>query len=306
MIRTLAIFVTLTATAMAAVAAWDRGGTMVDKTLLISMSVVIVLAVHLLPAISRKPAAWAVWFFCLLSATYGHLTFLVHSHERAGQLRSVESIQSLGIEHQIQLAEKALAEIKARPQAVVAADLSKEADRRVRAALNVELSEAKKASNLRDEILRLSSERSNAEITGQTDPVTQKLASVLSVTEQSILVAVGLTFAVLVELIGSLLWVEVLKGKEGVTAPSNVVPAAVTQSVTESSNASVTQVPDRQSNAVPAPVPHQSNDDVTQLKVAVELGKCKPTVAGIRAYFGCSTSKASELRRALDLHPLSA
>lgn len=278
MIRSLAIFVTLTASAMAAVAAWDRGGTMVDKTLLVSMSVVIVLAVHLLPAISRKPAAWAVWFFCLMTATYGHLTFLVHSHERAGQVRSVDSSQTVSIQQQIQLAEKALAEIKARPPAVVAAELAKEPDRRVRAALNVEFSESRKAAQLRDEILRLSSEKSDAEITGQTDPVTQKLASVLSVTEQSILVTVGLTFAVLVELIGSLLWVEALKGREGVTAQSNVVPAAVTLN---------------------------SNDDVTQLKLAVDSGKCKPTVAGIRTHLGCSTSRASVLRRALDLHPQS-
>ena len=68
MIKPIALFVTLTAAAMASVAAWDRGGTGIDKGLLVAMCVVIVLAVHLIPALSRRPIAWAVWTGCLLCA----------------------------------------------------------------------------------------------------------------------------------------------------------------------------------------------------------------------------------------------
>ena len=65
----LAVFVTGTAALMAATAAWDRGGgSGLDRALLVALSVAIIMAVHLLPALSRRPAAWLLWFGCLLCA----------------------------------------------------------------------------------------------------------------------------------------------------------------------------------------------------------------------------------------------
>lgn len=46
-LKHVAVFVTLTAACMAAAAAWERGGTLIEKVLLVSMSAIIVLAVHL-------------------------------------------------------------------------------------------------------------------------------------------------------------------------------------------------------------------------------------------------------------------
>lgn len=42
-----------------------------------------------------------------------------------------------------------------------------------------------------------------------------------------------------------------------------------------------------------------ADDPVTDLRQAIDAGRCKPTVAGIRSFLGCSQAKAMELRRAL-------
>ena len=107
----LAIFVTVTSTSMTAVAAWDRGGSLIDKSLLVSMSVVIVLAVHLLPSISRRPFTWFIWSGCLACAIYGHLTFLTHASLRAGDALAKQSALNVGIDNQIETVKAALAQI---------------------------------------------------------------------------------------------------------------------------------------------------------------------------------------------------
>jgi len=71
---------------MAGVAAWDRGGTLADKLLLICSSVVIVLAVHFLPSLSKRPVMWLVWVACLALRDVWPLTFLTHASLRAGAL----------------------------------------------------------------------------------------------------------------------------------------------------------------------------------------------------------------------------
>jgi len=261
MIKKLAIFVTSTAVAMTAIAAWDRGGTMIDKAVLVAMSVVIVNVVHLLPAISRRPAAWLVWFVCLFGAVYGHLTFFTNASLRAADLRAQQSVLAVGTQKQIDTAREALDQIKARPVAIVAAQLAQSDDRRERAALRDEIREAKRSQVLLDELARLQAISTTAQI-GVTDPVMARLAVITGWNESQVAVAIGVFFSILLELIGALLWYEAFRRD-------------VTQSVT--------------------PV----TDTVTALRAAVTAGECRATVASIRAFLGCSQERAMELRREL-------
>lgn len=274
--KTLAVFVTFTAASMTAVAAWDRGGTLIDKALLVAMSVVIVLAVHLLPALSRRPAAWLVWVGCLLCAIYGHFTFLTHASLRAGDNRVQQSALVVGTERQIGTAREALAEIKARPVATVAAELAQSIDKRQRAALREELIEGRRAEALRDELLRLSRASTTALIARTTDPVTARLAAVTGLTDSGIAVVVGMTFSILLELIGALLWYEALRH---VSEDMADIKARVTEI----------------ENSVTEPI----TDTVTTLQEAILSGKCRGTVSSIRAFLNCSQARAMELRREL-------
>jgi hypothetical protein len=260
--KLLAALVTLTAASMTAVAAADRGGTDLDKALLIAMSVVIVLTVHLLPALSKRFVSWIVWGCCLVCAIYGHLTFLTHASLRAAESRAQQSALVMGTERQIEATKAALASIKARPMVMVAEALAVTEDKRERATLRLELAEGKRAEALREELVRLSATATQAQVTGATDPVTSRLAGVMGVTDSTVTVVVGMTFAILLELIGTLLWYEALR--------HNVVVGD--------------ENPDPE-------------NEVTVLKAAISEGKCRETVASIRSFLQCSQARALELRR---------
>lgn len=280
MLRLLAVFVTFTAASMTAVAAWDRGGTMIDKALLVAMSVVIVLAVHLLLALSRRPAAWPVWAGCLLCAIYGHLTFLTHASLRAGNVRAQQSALTIGTERQMEETRDALAEIKARPVATIAAELATTSSWRERAALRAEIAEGKRAEALRDELVRLSGVSTTAQVSGAADPVTARLAAVTGYSESGVSVVIGMTFAILLELIGALLWYEALRRPD----EAATITSTYEEDIEERIAATVT-------DAV--------TDPVTALLEAIKAGQCRGTVAGIRAFLGCSQARAMELRREL-------
>lgn len=323
----LAIFVTLTATSMTAASAWDRGGTLVDRSLLVSLSVVIILAVHLLPAISRRPAAWLIWAGCLFCAIFGHLSFLTHASLRAGETLARQSALNVGTDNQVETVKAALAQIKARPVAEAMSQLSQTDDKRLRAVLREEITEGKKAEMLRYELIRLSQVSTSAKIDGARDPVTAKLSQVFGWSEGEISVAIGLTISMLVELVGALFWYEALRpsvtesDEKTVVTPftaqrkTKAVTRTVTQNVTgvttditgDVTN-SVTHVTKFNNAGVTLPM-HPPNADsevdynaeqarlVPDLELAIQAGKCKGTVAGIRKFLRCSQSRAQELRR---------
>ena len=269
MTQFLAVFVTVTALAMTAVAAWDRGGTAVDRTLLVALSIALCLGTHLIPALSKRRLAWLLWAGCLLGTIYGHVTFFTHASLRASELRVQHSALVVGTGRQIAVIRESLESIKARPIATVAAELSTTRDNWQRRALREELAEAKRVAALRDELVSLTGSATTVEVTGAVDPVTARLVAVTGSNEASIVLLVGLGFSILLELMGALLWFEVFRPTQEVIASDN--SAAI------SSN----------------------NDPITALKAALESGKCRATVSGIRSFLGCSQAKAIELRRAL-------
>jgi hypothetical protein len=264
----LAIVITLTAMAMASAAAWDRGGTWVDRMLLVALSVVICAGTHLIPALSKRKLAWLLWSGCLLATVYSQLSFLTHASIRAGDDRAQHSVQVQGAELQIITVREALAGIVARPLAVVAGEIAVTEDWQQRNALKLELAEAKRAAALRDELVKLSSAATNAKVMTAPDPVTNRIAAVTGSSEEGISLLIGLGLSILMELVGVLLWCEVLR------VPLDAPAVASAQAKNES-------------------------DPIVDLKSAIQSGHCKETVAGIRGYLGCSQARAMEIRRAL-------
>lgn len=263
-VRLLAIFVTGTAMLMAGVAALDRGGNGLDRSLLVAHSVSVVAAVHLLPAISRRPVALLLWAGCFMGAVYGHLVFFTHASIRVGEVFAHSSAEVSGTTQQITGVREALSAIAARPVAVVAQDIAEATNYRQKAALRLELAEAKRAAVLRDHLVLLEGQETRAAVRASVDPVVGRIAAILGSTENSIGLVIGLYFATLLELVGAFLWCEALR------LP---IALAVQEQITI--------------------------DPLADLKAAIADGRCKPTVTGIRTFLGCSQTKALELRRAL-------
>lgn len=268
MTRALASFVTLTAMAMASASAWDRGGDAIDRALLVALSVAICAGAHLIPSVSKRRLAWLLWGGCLLGTIYSHLVFFTHASLHAGEVRAKQSNQVVGTEKQIEAARDALAGISARPVSVIASELAVTRGWRKRSALEAELSEARRSAGLRDALVRLNGKAVEAGVASATDPVTERITAVTGSSEASISLLIGLGFAILLELMGALLWVEVLRHPEGDPTTAGINPSAY-------------------------------NDPVAKLRAAIDAGKLKPTVSGIRAFLGCGQTKAMALRRAI-------
>lgn len=264
MTKSLALFVTLVAVLMTAVAAWDRGGNELDRALLVAISIVIIIAVHLLPAITRRPVALLVWFGCLLCAIYGHLTFLTHANLRAGDIRAQQSTQVASTERQIRAIETALSQIQARPVALVAAELAKTDRLRDRGALRAEIAEGERAEALRDDLVRLYGIAATVESAEAKDPVIAHIATATGLNEGEIVTGIGLLFSLLIELVGVLLWNEALRRRYSGNTVND-----------------------------------DTEDEMTELQTAIANGNCRVTVADIRTFLGCSQQRAMEIRRTL-------
>lgn len=267
--RTFAVCVTATAMTMSGVSAFDRGGTVVEQALMVALFVAICAGTHFIPALLNRPLTWLVWAGCLLGTVFGHVTFFTHANLHAGELRAQHSIQTNGIVRQIEVTNEALATIKSRPVAVVAEILASSQDWRQRPALRAELAEAKRAAALRDELVRISATATTAMVMASNDPVTERIANVTGGNAASINLAVSLSFSILMELLGALLWWMALR-RQG---DENISPVA---------SASQT-----------------SSDPIAELREAVASGECPSTVYGIRKFMGCGQAKALEMRRAL-------
>jgi ABC-type multidrug transport system fused ATPase/permease subunit len=256
----LAVLVLLTALAMASVAAWQRADSAVDRVLLVALACVTVVTVHLLPSLTKMRMKWPLWVVCFLMAVYSHACFFSFASLKAGEEHTTRSKQALWVQAQQQTIADTLATIKARPLATVAAQLARTSDTDKRDFLGVEFREAKRAADLRDDLIRLGSVTDSSVV---TEPVIALIANVTGISQQSALLMLYLVMAAMMELVGVLLWLE-LFNLDDVT-----------------------------------PIPAEPLSPLDRLRLSVDSGECKPTVASIRQFMGCGQVRAMHLRREL-------
>jgi len=266
--RIFAVFITLTAIAMSAAAALERGGTVLDQTLMVALSVAVCGTCHLLLAISRSKLSWILWAFCMIGSVYSHVTFLSYAGLRATEERAVHSIQRLNIERQTKAIREALAGISARPVTIVADELSHTRIRRLRIALEAELIESKRAAILRDQLIKLADKASESAVTGNTDLVTTGISKVSGSNQSSVALVASLLFSLMLELIGTFLWYEILQHH----------------------NIQTYEKVFRQ----------DKQKSLAEVKEAIESGQIKLRVKDIRVFLGCGQARALEVRRSLN------
>ena len=176
--RAFALVVTGLAVSMAVASAWQRAGAEADRWLLAGLSAVIVLAVHLMPALLGRLlrlVVWPVWCLCFLAALWGHIWFFANASHGAAEGRAASSAQVRAVQEQRRTIEAALAENKARSAATVAGILARTKDPKARAALEIELTEGKRANELRAQLVALSGQEAAA---ATTDPVVSGLTEI--------------------------------------------------------------------------------------------------------------------------------
>ncbi|EYC52869.1 hypothetical protein AZ34_10350 [Hylemonella gracilis str. Niagara R] len=313
----LALVVTATALAMAVASAWGRADAWVDRLTLAALSACIVLAVHLLPALGAGVKGWGraavviVWPLCLLAAMVAHAGFFLNAWAASAQAQAapVQQRQAEARAAQRQALETALAGIRARSVTTVAAQLAT-----ARAAadqgqawatparverLQIELAEAQRAARLRDDLVALAGAVSEAAGDGAaalaSDPVTRSFMAVTGASAAAVQLAVNGLLAVLVEVLGCLLWWLALAAPREARARID----RVARMPTPADNGA------DQENPAPVSVPDAAADlDVTaseleQVRRSITAGARPPTETFIRDLLRCSPEKARVIRRQL-------
>src|SRR5258706_15974011 len=90
----LAVTATGTAVCLSLLAGWQRGGTLSERVVWVTLGIVLVVSAHLLPTLIRgAPVAVRVmghllWGACMVTACYGHATFFVLAQQHAGDARA--------------------------------------------------------------------------------------------------------------------------------------------------------------------------------------------------------------------------
>lgn len=325
----MALFVLTTATGIAIVWAWDRGTSPTERILLTSLAVVVVLAVHVLPALIKRPVVWLLWSVCLCVAIYSHAGFFSMVTAKSAQQRGEQSLARQAVQDQIDAIQATLATIKARPLAQVSALLSYTKDPVRIEVLSMELAEAQRAAKLRDELVTLRAKQTtNVSV---ADAVTELVTHVSGMSEAGVTLIVNLVTALLLELIGVMLWLEVLGHKpvaQPQTPASTDVPlaqrvieppssqmslevsvpvapeparpsprrlasSASTSTSTEKTRPITPAIADSEVESVTVKDVDYTNSEIEiQLMQAMISGECLPTVNGIRKYLNCSQSVA--------------
>jgi hypothetical protein len=333
----LAVFATLVAVGLSAVAGMERGGTLIEQLLWVLVAVMMVLACHFLPALCRqasvslKWAAIVIWLCVAAVVVYGHATFFLVAQQHAGTARAAILVPTSDDAITVDLLSKTRSRVTiADDRATLVTHLTRATSPSTKvaleariAALDIKAEEARRQENALDqqvaERIRTAARRDTIE----QDPVTSRIAALLSSDVGHVDLVLSLLSAGTLEGVACLCWLLVFtqesrqvtrtvkSAASPQTLPINASSGTVTDGVgpEEFKVGGVTEIEPCLSTqavtivTVPAPTTVGTNtDDLQQLADAIAHGKLKQTVAGIRVHLGCSQSRALMLRRALIAH----
>lgn len=311
----LAVGATGTAVSLSILAGWQRGGSLAERLVWVAIGVVLVMSAHLLPALVRsrslagRSIACLLWIACMATTCYGHAMFFLLAQRHAGEQRAAVAVLATGPARP----ERTLTAIMA-DRALVTRQLASTAAQRCprdcsglearRATLTAKLDALEAEAN---DVRRWQAAADR--VTAQrdallTDPVTARLAALLSTTVSRIDLLSGLVFAAVLEGVACLLWTIALRSRPlppGVTAAT--APVTANRAPEPVSNR---PEPDSHTSAsdpvMPPPAAKSADPDVMQLVQDIAASRVRPTVAEIRRHLGCSQARAAALRRQLTAH----
>lgn len=341
----LAVSATATGLSLSVLAGWQRGGTWPERVVWIAIGMVLVTSAHLLPALMRDSPRVArgvgsvLWFACMATACYGHVTFFLLAQQHAGDRRvaTVTVVPPAPV--------RSLTVVMA-DRATVVQQLAWFDARRCfrdcagRDARRVTLAARLDALNAEADDVRRQ-QATDDRVTAQrdvllADPVTSRLAALLGISASRVDLLSGLVFAAVLECTACLLWTIVLRpsslpaaaaavtdttstavappqepGEDAthMTLPAVTAVAASHADGTAGSEAQSGSHAVMENNRAPrddpiTPLPDGTppGGEVAQLAQAIAAGQVRPTVAAIRTYLGCSQGRAAALRRLLVEH----
>ncbi|OMY27891.1 hypothetical protein AQ843_30995 [Burkholderia pseudomallei] len=306
---TIAATATATAIGLSAVAGMQRGGWESERALLIAMGVVLVVAAHLIPALTRGKSAparltgFAIWAAAMAATCYGHATFFVFAASHAGDDRASHVTAALVTASRDPVT-------IARDRAAVAGKLAQaQAERCRRACPDLQARRARLAGEIqaldveRDMAARDSARRDRVTVEREAaarDP----MATALGCSP----LLVGMLFAAVLEGVACLCWTLALAPDDRMTVEPVTAPETerhiepVTQSTlitTVEPGIEVTAKPAQKATATKPAPPPVPDHDLDRARAAVDANQLRATVIEIRKFLGCSQSRAAAVAKQL-------
>ena len=300
-----------TAICMSVLAGWQRGGRLSERLEWVAIGIVLVLAAHLLPTLTRsnpRPVRWVagcLWVASMAAACYGHATFFLLAQQHAGQERAASvtptvtmlsglSGRSLtAIMTERAKVTNALAVANARH---CSRDCSLLRVRRVSLAAQLDALNAQ-ADEARQRQVMADRDAARREML-LGDPVTTRLAAALGTSVTHVDLLSGLAYAAVLEGVACLLWTVTLQSRIGAA----VTPTAINPVTVSHVNVGPSDVPviEPSSESVTSPASCNTLEtEVMKLARDVAAGRVRATVADIRRHLGCSQARAAALRKLL-------
>lgn len=237
----LALGATSTSAWISIVAGIERGGTLAERIAWAAVALVVLLAAHLLPALTRgeplqiKLPAMALWLVCLVGTGYGHAVFFLSAQQHAGAQRAsaIETVQpnapaqgEPGRPRDVVARDQARVTqllVNARAESCVIRCAQLRARREALAAqltaLGVEAEMAQRREQAAD---RVEAERQlirARQDKARIDPVTSRIAQVFALSRDGVDLAIALLFGLLLECVACLGW---LQGLPRGASPSSI------------------------------------------------------------------------------------
>lgn len=304
-VLSLAVTATSIGVGMASSMAWGRSVVLTEQILNAAMAAFVVVAAHLLPAVTRadrtllRAVVCSIWILCMTWVVYGHASFSLRALASAGELRVAAAAQPELVAPNRFTPKRSLVEV-AEEEAKLQTELFRlnqkvchdncgrnQAQRvslttRIRA-LDIESEEIRRWQAERDYQLALAKrERSHREA-ARHDPVMARLADGSNVTvTQRLELTIALILALALEGAACLFWWEHLRSRKS---------AQVTSVTAQDS--------ERVANTQPVSAQKLEDPVVVRVRRAIKTGECDLTVRAIREYLGCAQSKATEIRKAV-------
>lgn len=281
---------------MSAFAGWQRGGLEAEQYLWLAASCLLTACVHTLPALTarRSYLTKAVWAVAFAVCVFGHSQFFVFSEMHAGSARSAAQavkVETTGM----------------RPAAQIAQEISKATATMARLPVQKREAQEQVVQALKQELALVQSqtvqvESAEAEIKG--DPVGVRVAAVLGVEVDAVMLIVSLVTAVTLEFLAVVLWSRALEKSEGQAEQEIGEPVHLALLPVDAPVQAVKQAPQAEKHdkdesfAVQMSLPLPNTSESERVRLAVKSGQLKKaTVTEIRAYLRCSQKKALEVRR---------
>ncbi len=249
----LAAAATLICAGMAAVSAFERAATPTGRAFITALAVLLVLALHLLPALARRNwLAWPLWAGALVATLYGHAHFFAaqeqllsenrrqavaesgHTRALRAELAGLAGARALAVvaaelaraQAKAAQATAALQRCQAGAQPCTAAVATASATTAAASALGLEQGQAQRADELRRQLGQAAAQQDEQRTAAAADPVDRALGALLGWSAATVALCMTALQSLLAELIGALLWAVALGKRE----PAGAAPALATAS----------------------------------------------------------------------------